>query len=562
MLDEEGTQSDVIRQLGGIGAGALPLARQVQLLEKLREGPARKSRAVDLAIIHRITTLRRGLEEARKSLDEAQALFESLTAPPLYPALFLATAHSEGGTEALVNVGGSVRVVSVDDGLDLSGLGLGREVLLGPQQNVIVSVSPFSSFGAGETAVFDRYVDEGRAIVRSREEEVMVYVADWLCDEELRGGDLVRWSQPLRVVLEKLERSDGDHLFLDATPTVTFADIGGLDAQISEIREELGLRLDHPDLALKYGLRPARAVLLVGPPGGGKTLIAQAVANWLASVSPSGRARFMNVKPSSLSSVWYSQSEANVREAFRVAREMGRDAPDVPVVMFFDEVDSLAATRGLSHMRVDDRVLNAFLAELDGLEPRGNVVVVAATNRRDVLDAAAVREGRLGDLLIEIPRPGRDAARAIFDKHLDPGAPYAAAAASPGGPAARQEIIDAVVSRVYAPNGMGALARIRLMDGTERVVTGRDLMSGALIANVARLAKRRTAFRERTSGEEGIRESDLLEAVEAELEKTARTLTSANSHQFIDDLPAEARVAGVEPVVRRVRREHRYLTVA
>jgi proteasome-associated ATPase len=363
-------------------------------------------------------------------------------------------------------------------------------------------------------------------------------------------------------VLERLERSTGRHLFLEETPSVTFADIGGLDPQVAEIRQDLGLRLDHPDLVAKYGLRPARAMLLVGPPGVGKTLIAKAVANWLASVAPSGRARFMNVKPSALGSVWYSQSEANVREVFRIAREAGSQTPDVPVVMFFDEIDSVAATRGQSHMRVDDRVLNAFLAELDGLESRGNVIVVAATNRRDVLDAAAVREGRLGDLVIQIPRPGRDAAAAIFEKHLDPRAPYGSTSGGSVGEEARRELIRAVVSRVYAPNGMGALARIRFVDGTERSVTGRDLMSGALIENIARLAARRAALREHETGQEGISETDLLEAVENELEKSVEALTAANCHRFLDDVPAESRIAEIASVARRVPHEYRYLTVA
>ncbi len=537
-------------------------ARQVQLLEQLRQGHPAKSRDLDVEIIQRIASLLGALDNAQEHLDATQGLLRSLTAAPLYPAVFLATTPSERGTDALVNLAGAVRVVGVQEGLDLSEIGLGREVLLGPEQNVIVAVSPFASFGAGETATFDRYMGEGRGVVRYREEEIAVYVADWLRGEELRSGDLVRWDHSLRIVLERLERSTGRHLFLEETPSVTFADIGGLDPQVAEIRQDLGLRLDHPDLVAKYGLRPARAMLLVGPPGVGKTLIAKAVANWLASVAPSGRARFMNVKPSALGSVWYSQSEANVREVFRIAREAGSQTPDVPVVMFFDEIDSVAATRGQSHMRVDDRVLNAFLAELDGLESRGNVIVVAATNRRDVLDAAAVREGRLGDLVIQIPRPGRDAAAAIFEKHLDARGPYGPTSGGSVGEEARRELIRAVVSRVYAPNGMGALARIRFVDGTERSVTGRDLMSGALIENIARLAARRAALREHETGQEGISETDLLEAVENELEKSVEALTAANCHRFLDDVPAESRIAEIASVARRVPHEYRYLTVA
>jgi proteasome-associated ATPase len=270
----------------------------------------------------------------------------------------------------------------------------------------------------------------------------------------------------------------------------------------------------------------------------------------------------MNIKPGGLSSYWYGQTEENIREAFRVAREAGEQEPDVPVVMFFDEVDSIAAARGQSHMRVDDRVTAAFLAELNGFESQGNIVVIAATNRRDTLDAAAIRQGRLGDLVLEVPRPRRDAASAILDKHLHPDLPYGESPSGATGGDARQEVLEAVVSRAYAPNGLGVLARITFRDGKGREVEGRDLMSGALLANVTRVATLKAGLREARTGEEGIRQDDLLEALEAELEKTVRTLTPRNCHRFIDDLPQDVDVVRVEPVQRRVRMETRYLTVA
>src|SRR5207249_1055134 len=181
------------------------------------------------------------------------------------------------------------------------------------------------------------------------------------------------------------------------TPSETFEQIGGLDKEIHSLLRSLRLHAFHRDTVGRYRLPPKKSVLLVGPPGNGKTMVARALANWLASQSESGRARFMNIKPSALHSMWYGMSEAQYRECFRVAREAGEQDPATPTVMFFDEIDAVGTARGSSILRVNDQVLAAFLAELAGLEKRGDVLVVAATNRRDAPHPALLRPGRLGD---------------------------------------------------------------------------------------------------------------------------------------------------------------------
>jgi proteasome-associated ATPase len=288
-------------------------------------------------------------------------------------------------------------------------------------------------------------------------------------------------------------------------------------------------------------------------------MMARALANWLAKTSRTGRSRFMNVKPASLHSMWYSQSEANYREVFRVARQAGDEEPEVPVVIFFDEVDAIGASRGASLREVDDRVLTAFMTELDGLESRGNILVVAATNRLDVLDPALLRPGRLGDNVIEVPRPGAIAAREIFARHLRADIPYAENGYNGQ---ERHEIIEAIVSRIYSPNADNDLAIITLRDGRRRMIKASDLMSGAGIAKIALAAVERACMREVESGEAGVKLEDLLASLAEEFESSARALTSANCRNYISDLPQDVDVVRVEAVKRKVSRSQRYLSVA
>ena len=261
--------------------------------------------------------------------------------------------------------------------------------------------------------------------------------------------------------------------------------------------------------------------------------------------------------------MWYSQSEANYREAFRVARDAGERDPDVPVVMFFDEVDAIGGARGDSTGRVDDRVLTAFLAELDGLESRGNVLVVCATNRRDSLDPALLRPGgRLGDIILEVPRPNRRAAREIFARHLPAGIPLAGHDGNSRYEDARYDLIDSALARIYAPNGHGELATLTMRDGKRRSVMPNDLVSGAVIANIARRAIERACMREVDGGASGVMLTDVLGAVAAECETAARALTPANCRRFLEGLPQDVDVVRVEHVSAPSRRAYRYLRIA
>lgn len=288
-------------------------------------------------------------------------------------------------------------------------------------------------------------------------------------------------------------------------------------------------------------------------------MMARALANWIARLVPAGRSRFMSIKPGEMNSMWYGQSEAIIRQTFRAAREAGESDPEVPVVLFFDEVDSIGAARGGALSRIDDKVLEAFMVELEGLQDRGNVLVVAATNRRDLLDSALTRPGRLGDLEIQVPRPGIDGAREILRKYLRAGMPYAANGNGGDPELERAGLVDATISRLFAQNGESDLATIVFRDGKQQTVQAKDVVNGAMIRKIAYDAAEAACLREGTTGAEGIRLEDLLNALETEMETAARSLTPAGCRGQLENLPQDVDVVRVDPVRRRVARAHQYI---
>jgi proteasome-associated ATPase len=545
---------ELLQELLGRNNGPHSAARERELLSQLRSSGAEGSGELDDLLLQELRRLVRGLEEARRRQDELVATHRRLTAPPYFPAIVLAEQGQDGDRRLLVTHGGALRSVSTAPEMDGQSVGPGDEVLLGNQLNVVIGVTDRPAWRAGETAVFLRYADGGRLVLKWRDEEIIADPSRRLAEIALRQGDRVRWDRQLFLAFERIPREENGSLFLQDTPSERFDAIGGLDRQIAELQRAVRLHFEQGDRAARYGLRRKGSVLLVGPPGTGKTLTARALAGWLATLSPAGRSRFINVKPTGLHSMWYGQSEANYREAFRVAREAGDQDPDVPVVMFFDEVDAIGRARGGALQGVDDRVLTAFMAELDGLESRGNVLVVAATNRCDALDPALLRPGRLGDLVLAVPRPDRRAARAILDRHVPAAVPCAEAPL--GG--SRDDLLASAISRMFAPNGLGPVATLTCRDGRRRTVRPADLVSGALLAQVAQRALERACVREMESGSSGVRHADFAEAVALTFGDAAGALTPASCGRILDGLPQDVDVvrvelAGAEPKTRGYR---------
>lgn len=543
---------EVFRIVAGPG-GPPDVDHRFNVLQQYRSSVPAGAAQVDRMLLEEVTRLHWGLEQARQSQAEVRQMLDELTAPPFFPGTYLGRENEASEARAVVSAAGEIRAVCFGN-TNPDDLVPGDRIWVSHERNFIHSKSGGGVLNCGEIATFLRRTGD-RLVIKSREEELVVIAAADLRQAALQEGDLLRFDRQAWAAFEKIEQPAGEAYFLEDTPEETFDAIGGLDHEIAALKRSIELHFYHGETVRRYRLRRKKSVTLYGPPGTGKTMIARALAHWIATLSKSGRARFMNFKPAALHSMWYGQTQSNYRAAFRAAREAGIAEPEVPVVMFFDECDAIGGIRGRSYNQIDDSVLNAFMTELQGLEERGNILVVAATNRIDALDPGLTRAGRLGDLMLRIPRPNRRAARQIFEKHLPALVPY-------GGGASPSDLIDAAVSRIFAANGDADVAHIMFRDGKRRPIRAGDLINGAEIAAIALTATENACARDARGGEAGIQLPDVVAAVDDFLATAARALTPANCRNYLDDLPQDVDVVRVDPVTRKVARPFRYLNAA
>lgn len=551
-----------LQLIQSMGNGVMTAGEAVERFRSLRGRSPDSDFLIDRMLIGRCYELHHGLREAREAQEELRRIHAELTAPPRFPAVYLGSATDPDGVAAIVSHGGARRVVRVAESAGLSDLRVGQEVLLSSDLNLILSPSPYPPPGVGETAVFERRVGTDRIAITCRDEPLIVSLAEDLREQPLQPGDMLRWDRSSWIAYEKIDRPCESRHLLEELPDVGFDSIGGLDATIEHLRTMLEIHYRNPEVARRYRLAPLRSILLTGPPGVGKTMIVKGTARYLGELFGGGPSHFMNIKPSALHSVWYSESEANYREVFRAAREIAHSSPGGPVVLFFDEADSTAGVRGHALGHVDDRVLTSFLAELDGLESRGDILVMAATNRADMLDPAVLRPGRLGDMIIDIPRPDRSAARAILGKHLPIDLPYAENGHGSDLAATREEILETAASRFFAANGESDLAVLTFRDGRRRTLAAKDLINGSCLANVAREAATRATIRALRESDSGIGIDDVLAAVSGEMERMIGPITPANVRHHVSDLPTDVDVVRCERIRRRLTHPERYLRVA
>jgi len=521
---------EMMQRLMTAEVDTLPLEQRYELAAALRATSAEGSQRLERHLLAENAGMRRGLLEARGVLDQLESRLRAAASPPWFPAIFLGIEETARGRAALVSCGGPRRVVAIaDDGMDPAALKAGDEVLLSETLNVMLGPSPYRSFNSGETASFERLVPGGRLLLRCRDEEIVALPGGGCDTAALRKGDRLRFDRSAMLAMEGLPASTGEEYFLEDTPVETFEQhVGGLDHQVAELRREILTRFLHPETSALYGAGRLRSVLLEGPTGNGKTLVAKALANLLARLSGTGRCSFAAVKPGQFGSMYYSETERLIRAFFGSLRSAAARNPGTPIVAFLDEVDGIAGMRSDRDQRHYAEITNSLLAELDGFE-EGTFLVVSATNRLPSLDPAARR--RLGDLILRVPRPRRASAAGIFRKHLSLSVPYAG-----GAPAeeARERLIEAAVAAIYAPNGDNHVCDLVLRGGGSRKVAGKDLISGAEIKRIVSMAAGEACRRDIEFGERGLRLEDMLYGVDRFLESAGAPLTPANCRNYLD----------------------------
>ncbi|MBI5137896.1 MAG: proteasome ATPase [Nitrospirae bacterium] len=461
------------------------------------------------------------LEASRGQIEALKEEVEKLTLPP-NPYGFFSSCNDDGSIN--VYVSGRKMKVHVHPSIDPATLQLGQELVLNEAFNV-VEVKGFQV--QGEVVSIKDLLPDKRAIVALHaDEERVVRISDRLYVEDgLHVGDHVLLDTRSGYLLERLPKSEAEELVIEEVPDIDYTRIGGLNKQIEEIRDAVELPFLYPELFREHQLDPPKGILLYGPPGCGKTLIAKAVANAIAKrvgerEGTDERARrsfFLHIKGPELLNKYVGESERKIREIFEKAKEKADKG--VPVIIFFDEMDSLFRTRGSGvSSDMESTIVPQFLAEIDGVERLRNVIVIGATNRQDLIDPAVLRPGRL-DVKIKVDRPDEDAARAIFAKYLTADLPlHPDAFEHKGEPAgdAVARMIDGVVEHMYADTEDNQFLEVTYANGEREICYFKDFASGAMIEGMVARAKKYAIKRAIEQNQKGIRVDDLLAAMRQE----------------------------------------------
>jgi proteasome-associated ATPase len=460
------------------------------------------------------------LREARDHIASLREEVEKLTQPPAAYGTFLG--QNDDGTADVFSGGRKVRV-SLHPDINARELTRGSEVVLNESLNVVLARSPERT---GEVVTFKEVLSDGlRAMVvgRADEEQVVEIGAD-LLGVKLRSGDSVLLDARASMLLEKLPRADVEELVLEEVPDVSYEDVGGLDSQIEQIMDAVELPFLHHELFAEHKLPAPKGILLYGPPGCGKTLIAKAVANSLAkkvaevSGDEHARSYFLNIKGPELLNKYVGETERQIRLVFERAREKSEEG--WPVIVFFDEMDSLFRTRGTGiSSDMESTIVPQLLAEIDGVETLKNVIVIGASNREDLIDPAILRPGRL-DVKIKIERPDENSAGQIFARYLTSDLPLDAAEIdSLGGGDPEKTVrvmIEQTVAEMYRADEANQFLEVTYQNGDKEIMYFKDFSSGAMIENIVRRAKKLAIKRFLRTNERGIRVDDMFESIHQE----------------------------------------------
>ncbi|MEZ5092647.1 proteasome ATPase [Nocardioides sp.] len=493
------------------------------LRRRLSESPA-SSRGLEMrladtqrslaAVTHQNEKLATTLREAREQITKLKEEVDRLAQPPAGFGTFLARNDDDSID---IFTGGRKLRVSVSPSVDLDSLRRGQEVMLNEALNVVAA---FDFEEVGEVVMFKELLADGdRALViANADEERVVRLAEPLRAETLRAGDSLLLDSRAGYVYERVPKSEVEELVLEEVPDIEYDSIGGLAGQIDQIRDAVELPYLYPELFEEHRLKPPKGVLLYGPPGCGKTLIAKAVANSLAKkvaakTGQEGKSYFLNIKGPELLNKYVGETERHIRLVFQRARE--KASHGTPVIVFFDEMDSLFRTRGSGvSSDVENTIVPQLLSEIDGVETLENVLVIGASNREDMIDPAILRPGRL-DVKIKIERPDAESARDIFSKYLVTDLPLHAddlREFSGDAQACVEGMIQATVERMYTESEENRFLEVTYANGDKEVLYFKDFNSGAMIQNIVDRAKKMAIKDFLDHDQKGLRVQHLLAA--------------------------------------------------
>jgi len=492
-----------------------------ELRARVRHSPAR-TRDLENRMLHLQTSLTtlsnqnerlvRTLKEAREQIVSLKSEVDRLAQPP--SAYGLIFESYDDATVDILTSGRKMRV-AVSPNVDPASLTAGREVMLNEALNVVATCGYER---VGEVVLIKELLEDDRVLVVAHaDEERVCRRADSLRDVPIRVGDALMLDPRSGFVYERVPKAEVEELVLEEVPDIAYEDIGGLAGQIEQIRDAVELPYLHPELFREHRLRPPKGVLLYGPPGCGKTLIAKAVAASLAKQmaemtgAPTEKSYFLNIKGPELLNKFVGETERHIRLIFQRAREKASDG--TPVVVFFDEMDSLFRTRGSGvSSDVETTIVPQLLSEIDGVERLENVIVIGASNREDMIDPAILRPGRL-DVKIKIERPDAESARDIFSKYLTVDLPLHADDVSEhdgNRDATIEGMIQAAVERMYSEIDANRFLEVTYANGDKEILYFKDFNSGAMIQNIVDRAKKMAIKDFLTIGQKGIRVEHLL----------------------------------------------------
>ena len=460
------------------------------------------------------------LQEAKEKLEILKEKVEQLSAPPNNYGVFLGL-NDDGTVD--IDVNGRKWRVNLDPSIRPKDLEVGQQVIVNSGMNVIGIQAAEQH---GDVVKLKERLSDERAIVSFRtDEERLVRLSDSLRDEPLKLGDNVLLDHGSGMLIEKLPKHEVEDLLLEEVPDIGYEDIGGLDTQIEAIRDAIEMPYLYPAEYQEFDLAPPKGVLLYGPPGCGKTLIARAVASGIAARvrKQTGRddvrSYFINIKGPELLNKYVGETERKIREVFQKARDKSREG--FPVIIFFDEMDSLFRSRGMGiSSDMESTLVPQFLSEIDGVENLHDVIVIGASNRQDLLDPAVLRPGRL-DIKIKIDRPNLDGAKDIFGIYLTPELPFAKDESerfNGDAHAIALYLIEKAVDEMYATKDENRFIEVTYARGERETLFFKDFVSGAMIKNIVSRAKK-TAIKRLIASEgkeKGICLADMQSAIREE----------------------------------------------